>query len=131
MPIFLPRKTVKQVADRVGDDQRSEPPRPNAGFVGARQVWCCPASEINFLLSSGFSSTEIDDFTQHVATSTVCVSGNVSVSDLFGDGVIQLTPCQNPLRSFCGSLQDHVSVPCNVCEEKKGQVFSILRLLSH
>ena len=29
MPIFLPRKTVKQVADRVGDNQRSEPPRPN------------------------------------------------------------------------------------------------------
>jgi hypothetical protein len=30
------KKTVKQVADRVGDNQRSEPPRPNAGFVGAR-----------------------------------------------------------------------------------------------
>ena len=29
MPLFLTKKTVKQVADRVGDNQRSEPPRPN------------------------------------------------------------------------------------------------------
>jgi hypothetical protein len=34
------KKTVKQVADRVGDNQRSETPRPNAGFVGARHEWC-------------------------------------------------------------------------------------------
>jgi hypothetical protein len=29
VPIFLPIKFQKQVVDRVGDNQRSEPPRPN------------------------------------------------------------------------------------------------------
>ena len=29
VPVFLPIKIQKQVVDRVGDNQRSEPPRPN------------------------------------------------------------------------------------------------------
>lgn len=55
-----------------------------------------PASEIDFLVSSGFSSIEIADFTHHVATSDLCVSADVSVSELFDDSILQLTTVPEP-----------------------------------